>query len=122
MIIRPFLNLLSAFLLVSVQCHATENFSPDSGSTAKLGVMGGWSTGPYEHFDRKIVPFPVIIYDSPVFYIRGVETGLKLLSSISDEISLSASMYHPSKAVIAVVRLQLCLISRSSAGSPKRPY
>jgi len=61
-------------------------------STLQLGVVAGWSTGPYSHYSNKVIPFPIISYEGELAYFRGGEAGLKLYSSDNDEISVAASL------------------------------
>lgn len=83
--------LLTAMTLVAFNSYAASENHDISDNFFSVGASIGISTGPYRDYSDKVIPLPVIEYDGPVFFFHGVEAGLKIYSSESNEVSFSVS-------------------------------
>lgn len=62
--------------------------------TWALGASALYSTSPYKGGDEKVLPFPVINYDSDSVYLQGLSAGYYLWKDQQNQLSLTAA-YSP---------------------------
>lgn len=73
---------------------ATCAFAANAEDTFSLGAGVGIAESPYKQYDHKVIPVPVITYESDNFWFRGLGGGYYLWNDDTDKLSVTA-FYFP---------------------------
>ncbi|WP_342320976.1 MipA/OmpV family protein [Kosakonia sp. BYX6] len=73
---------------------ATSAFAANAENTFSLGAGVGVVESPYKEYDTRVLPIPVVTYESDNFWFRGIGGGYYLWNDEADKLSITA-FYSP---------------------------